>query len=428
MRLSAFVLLLLISCSIPAADSAWLDNAQDFMASMERAKVGEVMRVDPALFESSSTGEVLFERMELRAPGAGVFVVRDGRPAPLHYPERRLFVGRAPDTPSLRIGILFDARARDLTGAIAGPGGLRMLALSSDDGLRMTARAPTLPEGVDLVQSCGNVDMDQSDTMPVLRPDPMVGLFEQSHGGLRYGVLAIDTDAEWLDRRFNDDTTAAAEWLEDLLLVTNTLFESQLSLRMLQGDTFLRVGSDPYSESDSPASGAHLQEFGSYWQSNYGGVSRTHAALVSGQSSSGLSASGIAWVDSYCENQSTGGSYSVNQLYYNGGVPVSASARLFAHEIGHNLGSVHTHCYDPPVDQCYAQESGCYDGPTSCPDGGDNAGTLMSYCNINGCGPNGQNLLQFAPEVETVINQAIDANTPSCLAGALGIFADRFEN
>jgi hypothetical protein len=282
---------------------------------------------------------------------------------------------------------------------------------------------------VTLEQQCGNVDLDQSDRMPPYQPDALAGVFRDRRGSLRYGVLALDTDVAWLQNRFSDndgvDEVAAAEWFEDLLMTTNTLFESQLNLRMLQGDTFLRTSSDPYAVESSGASGAHLNEFGTYWQNNYGNIDRSHAALVSGNSNSGNSASGIAWVNSYCRYQSGGGSYSINQLFWNPGVPIGASARLFAHELGHNLGSFHTHCYNPPIDQCYAQESGCYSGPTSCPSEG--SGTLMSYCNFgSGCGT--ANRLELAPGVASVLNQAIDDNTPSCLSGDVPvIYADRFE-
>ena len=41
----------------------------------------------------------------------------------------------------------------------------------------------------------------------------------------------------------------------------------------------------------------------------------------------------------------------------------------------------------------------------------------MSYCNINGCGSDGQNVLQFHPAQITVLSAVLIAqNTPSCLA------------
>lgn len=406
-----------------------VSSTAGLVAAMRAAAVGDDLAVEGSLFGGAVSGVVRLQRIESRAPGASVLVVDNGRARLLDYPRRQVFTGRVVDRPGVRVGLLFDPVGLRITGAIVGPGGIRSLGLSGDDGLRITATEPAavLPAGVALEVSCGNAGMGRSGRMAVPGKDPVTGLFDRSsRGSLRYGILAIDTDAEWLSLRFGDDTVAAAEWLEDLLVVTNTLFEAQLDLHMLQGDTYLRVGTDPYSETGSPANFDQLQEFGTYWANNFGGVQRTHAALVSGKSSSEFSASGIAWVDSYCVNQSSGGSYSVNQLFRSASVPVASSARLFAHELGHNLGSEHTHCYNPPVDQCYAQEPGCYDGPTSCPSGGG-AGTLMSYCNVNGCG---ENQLLLAPEVESLMGQRIDANTPTCLAagsGDLVIFSDRFE-
>jgi hypothetical protein len=50
---------------------------------------------------------------------------------------------------------------------------------------------------------------------------------------------------------------------------------------------------------------------------------------------------------------------------------------VIAHELGHTFGSPHTHCYQPPVDECYTDERGCFAGGTSAPGDG---GSVMSYC------------------------------------------------
>jgi hypothetical protein len=430
MRILVFLLLAGAACT--NANAANVGSVDRLVLELDQVQIGDVIEVDAALLGDVISGTVELERIEIRAPGAKVYVERDGRLIELDHPRRKVFMGRATEASGTRIGLLFDPVGLRIDGAMVSDKGMHSLELSSKRGWRIEARSTQsqLPEGTELVQTCGNINIDQSHRAPRFDAGVLDGALSSVRGGsLRYGVLALDTDTEWLDQRFGDDETAALEWMEELLLATNAIFETQLNLRMLQGHTILRTETDPYNEETSGTTSAHLQEFGDYWANNYGHISRTHAALISGNSDLENSASGIAWVNSYCEEQSNGGSYSVNQLFWGDSIPALESARLFAHELGHNLGSVHTHCYSPPIDHCWSEESGCFSGTTSCPaEGGDDVpGTLMSYCNLNGCG---SNKMEFAPEVDALLNQAVDDNTPSCLATTIDdfiIFEDRFQ-
>jgi len=431
MNVSARLALLVL---LPAVSAAAVPLSDVQLAHLRHLAVGETAVLDSFPVTETGRAAVQLERIEMAAPGARLIISDPGGTRERALSIGPVFVGRSRDVPGWRAYLRLDPDTGRLGGAAYGPGGLLELhAVSGPGGFEVSLREPfdSLPAGVQATSRCGNADLPidgiagQMTGRPHGRP---AGAADRA-ALLRLGVLAIDTDKEWLDRRFGDDTAAALDWLVDLLLASNAIFESQLDLRMLQGDTLLRVGTDPYTETGSGASFAHLSEFGQYWSSNYAGIDRTHAALVSGRASSGWSASGIAWVDSYCQTQSSGGSYSVNQLFWSSGVAVASSARVFAHEIGHNLGSAHTHCYSPPVDQCYNAEPGCYSGGVSCPAAG--SGSLMSYCHVPG--PNGadcgSNRLELAPQVESLLRVQVDHQTAvtACLSTSPVLFADSFE-
>ncbi len=401
-------------------------------ASLERFAASPVgARLDIAEFPSgpAATTRVAFERIEVYAPGARIIEITPDGERDLPRSTRVHLYGEGAD--GSRIVLSFDPELRESpSGSGSGPSGgfvLRGERVAQGWQLRALTPEDALPRGVKLDFGDG-ID---SITHPDGEPGPFDHLATPPSTAAastpaRLATVAVDTDTQFVANRFSGNTTQATAWIADLFAEMNVIYRRDLNVILVQGTTILRTGSDPYSQTGSPASGAHLNEFGNYWAANYGSVSRSFAMLLSGVSPSPNSASGIAWVNSYCRTQGSGGSYSVNQIFTGSNIPVASSAFIVAHELGHNFGASHTHCSSASngtapvasgtIDQCYSGEGGCFSGTTSCPSSGPGAprGTLMSYCHIgsNNCG---QNVLQFHPTHVTQLLARVAANTPTCL-------------
>jgi hypothetical protein len=354
-----------------------------------------------------------FQRMEVFAPGARVHLVTDSGTVRIHPGQRRFFMASNSTT---GIGIAVDLESGTTLGyAIKGGDELK---ISGQMNSSLEFRKIAAPQQG--VRECGTVLADQPAESLAFLTDGIARSQSAAAAGSGLDfqvVVAIDTDTEWL-AGFGNDATAATSWIEDLFLAMNVMFERDVATRLLVGNVFLRTGSDPYSVASGRSD--MLDEFGEYWRENLDAIERDFATMFSGRDISSWSFSGVAWLDQYCQNGRrfnngrTLGSYSYNAI----GVNWSAgnAAKFIAHELGHNMGSPHTHCYDPPVDKCYAGESICFDGPVSCPVTGK--GTTMSYCHLRsssvsaGCG----STTDFHPTVQALFQDRLSSNSPSCIA------------
>ena len=366
---------------------------------------------------------IRLERRSVYAAGARLFEVGKHGLREVSRSPRIHFLGVIEDETGSGVLLILDPRSGQLSGVTVSQG------LSFD----LEASDPAEPRAVRVVAShertaaldpswdCGGESLHLPDT-PWNRTSDLPAPPRAKAGSALEAVVAIDTDTELLSQKFGNSTAAAADYIADLFAAMNVMYERDLDLRLLQGTTYLRTGSDPYVQnSGGSASGAELNEFGNYWKTHYQSVDRALAAMLSGKSPSSNSASGIAWIGGLCSSN-YGYSFSkVFKINY-----LSGDAKIVGHELGHNFGSPHTHCYIPPVDHCISQGGSCYSGPTSCPGG---PGTVMSYCHLVGCG----STLDFHP---TVVNRILDSYvapaTGLCIFAASqsgdGIFADGFEN
>ncbi|MBK6480723.1 MAG: hypothetical protein IPF93_21335 [Saprospiraceae bacterium] len=116
--------------------------------------------------------------------------------------------------------------------------------------------------------------------------------------------------------------------------------------------------------------------YGSTLGSSFNGNLAHYVRIVPGSS-----ASGVGYLDVLCGSTPFAYSevFSTNASY----PAYSWNVNVLTHEMGHNLGSPHTHsCTWPggPIDNCAPPEGNCSSGPTP----PNNGGTIMSYCHQSG--------------------------------------------
>ena len=190
--------------------------------------------------------------------------------------------------------------------------------------------------------------------------------------------IAVETDSE-LFQRFAGSAqpiAAASAYIATVFAGINQIY--QRDLQILPSVNFLRLwptADDPWNQS---AAGDQLYEFRTWWQTNMSAQPRELATMLSTKGLGG----GVAWLSVAC-NQEWGYSVSGNlagsfpyPLINNH--PQNWDIMVTSHELGHNIGSIHTHDFCPtPGDSCApAGYFGSCQTAQSC----ISSGTIMSYC------------------------------------------------
>ncbi len=138
-------------------------------------------------------------------------------------------------------------------------------------------------------------------------------------------------------------------------------------------EVFVWTVQDPYPSSSSDAA---LDAFQAQLNGNFNGdIAHLLSTVNAGNG-------GLAYVDVICSS-SIGIAYSNISNNYNNLPAYSWTVNVVAHEMGHNLGSPHTHSCNWPggaLDNCFCPEGSCSPGPEP----GSGGGTVMSYCHLTG--------------------------------------------
>ena len=193
--------------------------------------------------------------------------------------------------------------------------------------------------------------------------------------------LAVDTDFEFCS--IFASPQAAEDYIVALYGINSLILTRDTGVRLSL--TYLRLwdtAADLFNEPDP------LDPFRSHWNDQQGNVPRDLAQLLTGRRN--LPYGGVAWLNAVC----TGSGYSVSG-YMNGSFadgtadnPGNWDINVSTHEIGHNIGTLHTHSY----------------GLDACNTGEVRRAGLMSYCHtVSGASANVD--LRF----ETLLAQQIQA-------------------
>jgi hypothetical protein len=177
-----------------------------------------------------------------------------------------------------------------------------------------------------------------------------------------------------------------------------TLYANDL-INITLSQLFIWVTPDAYSTSNSNTALTQFQTLRTFYNGDL-----AHLTGIGGNN-----LGGIGYVDVLCFN-SYGYSYSdINTTFSN--VPTySWTVEVMAHEIGHTMGSNHTHWCGwsgGAIDNCYTQEGTCPAGPAP-----TSSGTIMSYCHLSSVGINFAN--GFGAQPGALLRSRVSTST--CLA------------
>ncbi|MCR9248443.1 MAG: M12 family metallo-peptidase [bacterium] len=160
--------------------------------------------------------------------------------------------------------------------------------------------------------------------------------------------LACEADYPFFQRN-GSNTTNTQNDITGIVNAMNVIYERDVDVRFVITQIVVNSSPDPYT---TTSAGTLLNQFGSRWNTVYGGIQRDVAHLFTGRNIQGGTI-GIATVGTVCN---VGSAYGLSESRYTGNFTLRVS--LTAHECGHNFGAGHCNS-SPPCHIMCSGNGGC---------------------------------------------------------------------
>ena len=412
-------ILLLAGVPAWAEEDASLSTLQTLrsrdLARTAGVALGNRLRLtDVRVADTGEAADFMLERFAVFAPDARITLHGDGgRTEILPVPDNVYLRGRIDGEEGSRVflAVLADGGVQ---GIVERAGEMYMI--GGEDAQAKALGAPLEMRRIDPVMlkasrgegfACGNDKLRQG-TLPIDLPalpkalEPTAAAASTPSYTAR---VAIETDFEFYSI-FNN-TTNETNYIGNLIGYASTIYVAELSTSLVvQSVSLWTTSNDPWTQTSSTCA---LMEFGRYWNLNKTQVPRTIAHFMSAKSAGG----GVAWQGALCSSAFNyplscpglpadapyGGDYGFTGNL-TGGFNIQNPSVVWdivavSHEIGHNFGSPHSHCYGgyggnpSPIDTCPStQQAGDCSAPACGCTGtlpgpqGSGSGTIMSYCHL----------------------------------------------